>query len=113
MNPGTGALVAISLTAAALLAEAKTPCPAIGEPIQWIADYCMLKMETDDGIAASGCIEEQNRIRFRTACASNSHFKRRMCEQMMRNGTRSGTLRQCLADPDFKGRTVKSGGVGR
>ena len=53
MNPGTGALVAISLAAAALLAEAKTPCPAIGEPIQWIADYCMLKMETDDEIAAS------------------------------------------------------------
>jgi hypothetical protein len=103
----------IGLTTAVLSAEARTPCPVIGVPIQWIADYCMLKMETDDEIAVSGCIEEQRKIKFRNACASNSHFKRGMCEQMMRNGTRSGTLKQCLADPDFKGRTVKSGGVGR
>ena len=103
----------IGLATAVPLAEARTPCPAIGEPIQWIADYCMLKMETDDEITVSGCIEEQRKIKFRDACASNTHFKRGMCGRMIRNGTRSGTLKQCLADPDFKGRTVKSGGVGK
>lgn len=105
------ALVA-TVSAAALSAEAGTPCRAAGEPVQWIADYCMLKMETDDEIAVSGCIDEQSRIRFRTACASNTHFKQRMCERMIRNGTRTGTLERCLKDPKFKGRTVAAGGVG-
>ncbi len=101
-----------ALTAAALSAEAGTPCLASGEPIQWIADYCMLKMETDDEIAVSGCIEEQAKIKFRNACASNIHFKQGMCAQMIRNGTRTGTLDRCLKDPKFKGRTVAAGGVG-
>lgn len=101
-----------ALMAAALSAEAGIPCLAEGEPVQWIADYCMLKMETDDEIAVSGCIEAQTKIRFRTACASNIHFKSGMCERMIRNGTRTGTLDQCLKDPKFKGRTVAAGGVG-
>jgi len=94
------------------LTQAGTACLANGEPIQWIADYCMLKMETDDEIAVSGCIEEQMKMQFRDACASNTHFKRQMCGQMIRNGTRKGTLRQCVNDPKFKGRTVTAGGVG-
>lgn len=101
-----------ALTLAALSADAAPPCLAEGEPIQWIADYCMLTMETDDEIAVSGCIETQAKIRFRTACASNTHFKKRMCERMIRNGTRTGTPQQCLNDPGFKGRTVAAGGVG-
>lgn len=101
-----------ALSAVALSAAAAPPCLATGEPIQWIADYCMLTMETDDEIAVSGCIEAQAKIRFRNACASNTHFKKRMCEQMIRNGTRTGTPQQCLNDPGFKGRTVAAGGVG-
>lgn len=101
-----------ALLAVALSAAAGTPCRAAGEPIQWIADYCMLRMETDDEIAVSGCIEEQTKFKFRNACASNTHFKKAMCAQMLRNGTRTGTLDQCLKDPKFKGRTVAAGGVG-
>ena len=100
------------LAAWASFAEAETPCPADGEPVQWVADYCMLKMETDDEIAISGCLEEERKIKFANACASNTHFKRRMCELMIRNGTRAGTLDQCVKDPAFKGRTVEAGGVG-
>lgn len=93
-------------------AEAATSCLADGESVQWIADYCMLKMETDDEIAVSGCIEEERRVRFANNCASNLHFKRRMCELMIRNGTRAGTLDLCVNDPAFKGRTIETGGVG-
>ncbi len=107
-----GATLMTALTVAALSADAAPPCLAEGEPIQWIADYCMLTMETDDEIAVSGCIEAQAKIRFRNACASNTHFKKRMCERMIRNGTRTGTPQQCLNDPGFKGRTVAAGGVG-
>lgn len=72
----------------------------------------MLTMETDDEIAASGCIEEHLKRRFLSSCASNIYFKKLMCEQMIANGTRAGTLDQCLNDPSFKGRTVEHGGVG-
>ena len=77
-HPMKGAL-AIVLMACTAAARAATPCAAPGEPIQWIADYCMLKLETDDEIAASGCIERERKARFSSACASNAHFKKRMC----------------------------------
>jgi len=92
--------------------RAASPCAAAGEPIQWIADYCMLKMETDDEIAVSGCIEEERRKSFPSSCASNLHFKKKMCEAMIRNGTKTGTVDQCVKDPTFKGRVVEAGGVG-
>jgi hypothetical protein len=104
--------VAITLVAWMALARAEKECLAPGEPIQWVADYCMLKMETDDEIAVSGCIEEEGKTRFANPCANNTHFKKRMCELMIQNGTKAGTLDQCVKDPAFKGRTVQAGGVG-
>jgi hypothetical protein len=106
--PSLSALALACSSPAASTAE----CPAAGEPIQWIADYCMFKMETDDEIAVSGCIEEERKKSFPDSCVSNLHFKKGMCEGMIRNGTRSGTVEQCVKDPAFKGRTVEAGGVG-
>lgn len=96
----------------ALSAANAGACLAPGEPIQWRVDYCMLKMETDDEIAVSGCVEEEGKRRFPSACAGNVHFKRRMCELWIRNGTRQGTLDRCTKDPTLKGRTVRNDGVG-
>jgi hypothetical protein len=93
-------------------AHAGPACVAPGEPIQWIADYCMMKMQTDDEIAVSGCIEQEGKAKFPSACASNTHFKTRLCEAWIRHGTRAGTVRACVADPAVMGRTVKNGGVG-
>jgi hypothetical protein len=106
------AAVAIALAGCVPGAHAGPACLAHGEPVQWVADYCMLKMETDDEIAVSECIGKERRTRFPSACASNTHFKKLMCEQMIRNGTRAGTVDRCLEDPSFKGRTVEAGGVG-
>jgi hypothetical protein len=91
---------------------AAAPCVAPGEPIHWRADYCMLKLETDDEIAISACMESEGKRRFRDACASNTHFKKEMCALMIQNGTRAGKIAQCLKDPDFRGRTIERGGVG-
>lgn len=102
----------LALLACTAGAAAADPCPAPGEPLHWIADYCMLTLETDDEIAASACIEQESRRRFRSACAGNTHFKKSMCEVTIRSGTRSGTVDQCVRDPSFKGRTVERGGVG-
>lgn len=93
-------------------AQAAGACLAPGKPVQWIADYCMLAMETDDEIAVSGCIEHELRRRPADDCASNLRNKRRMCELMLRQGTRHGTREQCVKDPAFKGRTVEAGGAG-
>jgi hypothetical protein len=93
-------------------ASSAEKCQAAGEPIQWIADYCMLKMETDDEIAVSGCIEEEGKKSFPSSCASNLYFKKGMCEGMIRNGTMTVSVEQCVKDPTFKGRVVEAGGVG-
>jgi hypothetical protein len=106
------AVVTLVLLTAASLANAETQCLAAGEPIHWRVDYCMLKMETDDEIAVSGCIEEEGQRRFPNPCASNTHFKKRMCERMIQNGTKTGTLDGCMKDRTFKGSTVRNGGVG-
>lgn len=103
---------AMSAIAWATLVGADNRCAAEGEPVHWVADYCMLKMETDDEIAVSGCIEEERKKSFPNSCASNLHFKKGMCEAMIRNGTKSGTVDQCVKDPTFKGRVVEAGGVG-
>jgi hypothetical protein len=104
--------VTVTLATAMSMAHGKLPCPAPGEPIHWRADYCMLQMETDDEIAVSGCIEKEGRRRFATACAANTHFKKRMCAMMIRNGTKAGTTDSCVQDRDFKGTTVRNHGVG-
>ena len=107
------ARTALSLAMLAGVARAEaTPCLAPGEPVQWRADYCMLRMQTDDEIAVSACIEREGRRRFADACASNLHFKRRMCARMVGDGTRAGTVDQCVKDRGFRGRTVHQGGVG-
>jgi hypothetical protein len=105
-------LAALTLGALAIHAAAAPECMAPGVRIQWIADYCMLKMQTDDEIAASACIETEMRRSFPSSCASNLHFKRSMCELLVRAGTRPGTVEQCVQDSTFKGRTVENKGVG-
>lgn len=106
------ACIALAALAFAAAAGAAPPCPVQGDRIHWVVDYCMMKMETDDEIAVSDCIEAERAKRFRSACASNTHYKQRMCEQMVRQELRKGTVAQCVRDPAFKGRTVERGGVG-
>ena len=105
-------LIAFALGAFVAFASASQDCRAPGARVQWIADYCMLKMQTDDEIAVSGCIEKEMKKTFPSDCASNIHFKRSMCELRIRAGTRSGTVEQCLDDPAFRGRTVENNGIG-
>ena len=110
--PSMRSAFALAFLTGASFANATGPCLAPGEPIQWLADYCMLKMETDDEIAASGCMEQERKRVFPNSCASNTHFKQRMCEVMIQSGTEAGTLERCMNDPTFMGRTVRNGGVG-
>lgn len=108
-------VVAVAGLAAAVLVragEARADCPLPGEAIQWIADYCMQSMQTDDEIAVSGCIGDQLSRRFADDCAAKRHFKAALCagSSEVREGGR--TAASCVADPQFMGPTVRNGGVG-
>lgn len=87
-------------------------CPIPGEPVQWIADYCMAGIGTDDEIAASDCIHRQLERKFDSACKAKAHFKRALCQLMLEQGTVQGPIERCLNDPAFQGRTVRHGGAG-
>lgn len=90
----------------------RTACDIPGEPIQWIADYCMALIGTDDEIAASECINDQLTQVPSDACAAKAQFKRGLCGLVVANGFRSGTVDACVEDPGFSGNTVARGGVG-
>ena len=87
-------------------------CDIPGEQIQWIADYCMAKLGTDDEIAASDCIAKENEKEFRSSCMAKGHFKHALCKVLVKSGSRSGSVEACANDPAFVGPTVQAGGGG-
>jgi len=87
-------------------------CELPGEPVQWIADYCMLKLSTDDEVTAGDCIARESRHAAGPACGVKRKYKRSMCELLVRRDKRV-TVPTCVKDPAIVGHTVRSGGVGR
>ncbi|MHB9097069.1 MAG: hypothetical protein ACYC5X_04515 [Syntrophales bacterium] len=87
-------------------------CPIEGEPIHWIADYCMAQLETDDEIPAMDCINEELKRTFPNECAAKQHYKRALCERALSHGHTAGDLQGCLDDKNFIGYTVRNKGVG-
>ena len=104
--------IAITIWSGVVFAAGSEPasCPP-GETVQWIADYCMATIGTDDEVAASDCISRESKIMFRSGCHANFYFKRALCEVVVKNASRSGTVDACVEDPQFVGPTVKNGGV--
>jgi hypothetical protein len=101
------------LTAVLLACSARAAgCPIPGEPLHWIADYCMARNQSDDEIVATPCIEEERKRRFASACEAKRHYKRQLCRNAIRYETRRDSVEACLADRQFVGPTVRGGGVG-
>jgi hypothetical protein len=88
-------------------------CPVAGTRIHWIADYCMSKLETDDEIAASPCIGKEVARAFTNDCGAKLYYKKTMCRLAISRKQRQDDINSCLADKEFKGATVRNGGVGR
>jgi hypothetical protein len=106
------AIGCVLFASGALGGQPAPSCLVPGEPIHWIADWCMLTLQTDDEIAASDCIAQQRARRFASACAAKTHFKREMCRVMRAGDASAVAIDQCVADPAVVGRTVRNGGVG-
>ena len=105
------ALFAAIVLAAPILAHSRE-CPVAGMGIHWIADYCMSKLETDDEIAASSCINSQAARAFKTECAARIYYKKALCRLAIARKQRPNDIKKCLADTTFVGPTVRNGGVG-
>ena len=95
-----------------LAAIADDTCPVNGPKIQWLADYCMYKLGTDDIITADPCMNEDAKRHYESDCAAKIHYKKAMCEIAISGGWVKKTPEQCFADPNFMGSTVRNGGVG-
>jgi hypothetical protein len=103
-------LLAALAAATPVLAQARE-CSAAGEKIHWMADYCMSKLETDDEIAASSCIEAELKRAFKSNCAAKIHYKSALCRLAITRKQRPD-MKSCIADKAFMGSTVRNGGVG-
>lgn len=94
-----------------LVAGAGEPaaCSIPGQPIQWIADYCMYIEQTDDVIAASACIgKQQARLETGDSCAIKRFYKTALCRLQIDGGLRKVQLATCVNDPGFSGHTVRN-----
>lgn len=87
-------------------------CAAAGEPVQWIADYCMFVNETDDLEAAMPCIGTFSKLEFPDACMAKLHFKRLLCEAQHAMTNVHQSVEQCVGDRAFSGNTVRNNGSG-
>lgn len=101
----------LALAGAPAFAQPAPPCAVPGEPVQWVADWCMATLQTDDEIAASDCVARHPVSAFASGCAVKLHFKRELCRVLRPDGG-AEALRSCVADPQVMGRTVREGGVG-
>lgn len=109
-------LALLALLFALLVASAygadTVACFIEGSRIHWIADYCMSRLQTDDEMAASACIDEESRIAYPDECVAKRHYKRALCELVISRNSRSGSIDNCLNDKSFAGSTVKNDGIG-
>jgi hypothetical protein len=105
-------LAALLALAGARAFAQPAPCAVPGEPVQWVADWCMATLQTDDEIAASDCIARHPVSAFASGCAAKRHFKRELCRVLRGPQAGADALRACVADPQVMGRTVREGGVG-
>lgn len=88
-------------------AFARGACPVPGHAVQWIADYCLYKEQTDDLVAAGPCIDEEQAKSDRADdCATKLHYKTELCALHISDRSRDGPLADCVGDKTFSGNTV-------
>jgi hypothetical protein len=105
-------LLLAAITAATPVLAQTRECSVAGTKIHWIADSCMSKLETDDEIAASSCINVELERVFTSDCVAKFYYKKTMCQLAISRKQRQDDINSCLADKEFKGSTVRNEGVG-
>lgn len=105
--------VVISTTIAvyASIGHAAEKCSLSGSGYQWLADYCLLKIETDDLIAAQDCMDAESKNAFSSECEQKRYYKKLMCHLSITKGVYVGTEQSCIDDPSFMGNVVRNNGL--
>jgi len=102
----------VLLPVASTYGASTVACSIAGPRIHWIADYCMSKLQTDDEITASDCINEEILIAYPDECVAKYHYKGALCQLAISRNTQSGSIESCLNDKRFMGSTVRNKGIG-
>ena len=82
-------------------------CEIPGESGQWVADYCLAAVQTDDLVAAQPCIDHERNRHHGEECAMRREYKQDWCRLVVRNGARAGSFAECIGDPHAAGAIVK------
>jgi hypothetical protein len=96
----------------ALHAAEPVACRVPGHAIQWIADYCLFREQTDDLVAVAPCMERERSGITGDECAVRLRYKAKLCKLHLSTGARRGTLAACISDPHFAGTIVRNDGEG-
>ena len=112
ITPTTGAMMTRLCLAGALCmillgnswadsAGKKAQCAIPGEPIRWMAAYCMAVAETDDleSEAVQGCMRSQKAPKFRDLCKEKKFWKKKWCGARVKQGSEKDGISKCAANP--------------
>jgi len=85
-------------------------CQVKGLKIQWLTDYCMYKLETDDILEIDACMNDDAKNNYKDDCFAKIKYKRKMCKIAIEEEWIKNTVQGCLTDQSFMGSTVKHSG---
>jgi hypothetical protein len=79
-------------------------CPYPKKPINWIARYCAMVVETDDEtiIQDSPCFKASAQdMQAANTCQINEKYKTKICQEFMMESKKYASLQHCMNDPDI------------
>ncbi len=88
-------------------------CQIKGLKIQWLTDYCMYILDTDDVLEIQTCMDDDGKNDYEDDCAAKIKYKRKMCKIAIEEEQITMRVQECLNDESFMGPTVKDSGIGK
>lgn len=85
-------------------------CEIPGKAIQWIADYCMYEVESDDLLdeKVQICLEQNRGYTVEDTCENKKDYKMKICILLAARGDYNGNAEICFNDMEFIPATVKN-----
>ncbi len=104
-------LIACLLGLALMMPVFADDCQVKGARVQWLTDYCMYTLDTDDVPEIEACMRDDAKNEYADECAAKIKYKRKMCKIAIDEEQISMSLQECLLDESFMGSTVKNIGI--
>ena len=85
-------------------------CEIPGKTIQWVADYCMYKVESADLLDEKGetCSEKNRGYTVKDTCVNKKKYKMKICKHLAGMGYYDGDAEIRFSDMKFMSSTVKN-----